>query len=369
MSVLPRNPNPDQVEPLPLESEMNGPTLASMGKNAREFQLGNLTLNGRVILAPMAGYTDTAFRRLARRYGAAMVVTEMVSSRALLHGSDKTEELMAFTEPERPVGVQLFGGDPAIMGEAAARVVTEVNPDIIDINFGCPVGKILKCDSGAAVLKEPQRAGWIVEAMVKATGGKVPITVKTRAGYDTMDNAVFELLDAVQSAGAAALAVHARTRNQMFEGKADWQVIKRLKEKAKIPIIGNGDVKTALDAYKLFIETGCDGIMIGRGSMGAPWIFAEINHFLETGKAMPRPSLKFRLGVAAEQLRVSIEVKGPRVGLMEMKKHLSHYIKGFEGAKEMRQKLLTSDDPDWVLKTLEEIHQSLPELDPVPLAV
>jgi nifR3 family TIM-barrel protein len=369
MSVLPRNPNPDQVEPSALDMEMNGPTLEQLGKPAREFRLGSLTLNGRVFLAPMAGYTDTAFRRLARRYGAAMVVTEMVSSRALIHGSEKTDELMAFTEPERPVGVQLFGGDPVIMGDAAAKVMEAVHPDIIDINFGCPVGKILKCDSGAAVLKEPQRAGWIVEAMVKATGGRVPITVKTRAGYDAKDNAVFELLEAVQSAGASALAVHARTRNQMFDGKADWEVIKKLKEKAKIPIIGNGDVKTALDAYKLFLETGCDGIMIGRGSMGAPWIFEEINHFLETGKPMPKPTLKFRLGVAVEQLRCSVEVKGPRIGLMEMKKHLTHYLKGFEGARDLRQKLLTSDDPDWVLKTLEEYQQSLPDRDAVPLAV
>ncbi len=348
---------------------MNGPSLEELGKNPHEFKMGSLTLNGRVFLAPMAGYTDTAFRRLARRHGAAMVVTEMVSSRALMHGSDKTHELMEFTEPERPVGVQLFGGDPGIMGEAAAKVAEEIKPDLIDINFGCPVGKILKCDSGAAVLKEPQRAGWIVEAMVKATGGKVPITVKTRAGYDAMDNSVFDLLDAVTSAGASALAVHARTRNQMFEGKANWEIIKRLKEKAKIPIIGNGDVRNALDAYKLFLETGCDGIMIGRGSMGAPWIFEEINHFLETGKPGRKPSLKFKLGVAAEQLRCSIEVKGERMGLMEMRKHLSHYIKGFEGAREMRQKLLTSDDADWVLKTLEEIQRAMTDQDPVPVAV
>ncbi len=337
--------------------------MSALGKGAREFKLGNVTLNGRVFLAPMAGYTDTAFRRLARRYGAAMVVTEMVSSRALIAGSDKTNDLMEFTEPERPVGVQLFGGDPSIMGEAAARVAEEVKPDVIDINFGCPVGKILKCDAGASVLKEPQRAGWIVEAMVKATEGKVPITVKTRAGYDTMDNAVFELLQAVEEAGASALAIHARTRNQMFEGKANWEVITRLKEKAKIPIIGNGDVKSAEDAYRLFKETNCDGIMIGRGSMGAPWIFEEINHYLETGKPMKTPSLKFRIGVALEQLKCSIEVKGSRLGLLEMRKHLTHYLKGFEGARDMRQKLLTSDDADWVVKALAEIHEQLSEED------
>jgi nifR3 family TIM-barrel protein len=249
------------------------------------------------------------------------------------------------------------------MGEAAEKVAREVKPDLIDINFGCPVGKILKCDAGSAILKEPQRAGWIVEAMVKATGGKIPITVKTRAGYDTMDNAVFEVLDAVQQAGASALAIHARTRNQMFEGKANWEVIARLKQKAKIPIIGNGDVKSAHDAYRLFQETNCDGIMIGRGSMGAPWIFEEINHYLETGQPMSPPSLKFRLGIALEQLKCSVEVKGARLGMLEMRKHLTHYLKGFEGARDMRQKLLTSDDADWVMKTLEEIHANLPEVD------
>ena len=363
MSVLPKNNLDDQPSPAPAP-ELSDSPWNLLGKSAREFNLGKLKLDGRVFLAPMAGYTDTAFRRLARRHGAAMVVTEMVSSRALMHGGDKSGALMEFTEPERPVGVQLFGGDPAIMGEAAKKVMDEVHPDVIDINFGCPVGKVLKCDAGASVLKEPQRAGWIVEAMVKATEGRVPITVKTRAGFDAMDNAVFELLDAVESAGASALAIHARTRNQMFEGKANWDIITQLKLKAKIPIIGNGDVKCAEDAYNLFKQTNCDGIMIGRGSMGSPWIFEEINHYLETGKPMKAPSLKFRVGVALEQLRCSIEVKGERMGLLEMRKHLTRYLKGFEGAKEMRQTLLTSNDTQWVLKTLAEIHDSLPAEDP-----
>jgi len=366
MSVLPKdNQSPDTPRDNPQAPELSEAPLKALGKEARELKLGSLTLNGRVFLAPMAGYTDTAFRRLARRHGAAMVVTEMVSSRALFGtGVEKSRELMEFTEPERPVGVQLFGGDPQIMGDAAKKVMDEVHPDVIDINFGCPVGKILKCDAGAAVLKEPQRAGWIVDAMVKATEGKVPITVKTRAGYDAMDNAVFELLEAVENAGASALAIHARTRNQMFEGKANWDIITQVKQKARIPVIGNGDVKSAEDAYHLFKQTNCDGIMIGRGSMGSPWIFEEINHYLETGKPMRTPSLKFRIGVALEQLKCSIEVKGERLGLLEMRKHLSHYLKGFEGAKDMRQKLLTTDDAEWVVRTLGEIHQSLPEEDP-----
>lgn len=367
MSVLPKDNLSPDAPALNAAPELSEASLEALGKCAREFKLGNLTLDGRVFLAPMAGYTDTAFRRLARRYGAAMVVTEMVSSRALIADSKKTCKLMEFTEAERPIGVQLFGGDPDIMGEAAAKVAMEVNPDVIDVNFGCPVGKILKSDSGAALLKEPKRAGRIVEAMVKATGGRIPITVKTRTGYGTMDEAVFEVLEAVQSAGASALAVHARTRNQMYEGKANWDVIARLKEKAKIPIIGNGDVKSAGDAFRLFSETHCDGIMIGRGSLGTPWIFEEINHYLETGKPMKAPGLKFRMGVALEQLKCSLEVKGPRMGLFEMRKHLKQYLKGFEGAHELRHNLLTSNDADWVVKSLTEIQAALPEEDMVPV--
>jgi nifR3 family TIM-barrel protein len=360
MSVLPKE-NPNSIDTPTVAAPAMPAEGKPLGQGARELKVGNLTLNGRVFLAPMAGYTDTAFRRLARRYGAAMVITEMVSSRALLAGGDKSDELMEFTEPERPVGVQLFGGDPGIMGEAAVEVIKRVQPDVIDINFGCPVGKILKCDAGAAVLKEPQRAGWIVKAMMDATGGKVPITVKTRAGFDAMDNSVFELLQAVEEAGASALAIHARTRNQMFEGKANWEVIAKLKRVARIPIIGNGDVKCAADAWKLFQETNCDGIMIGRASMGSPWIFEEINHYLETGEPMKPFSLKARFGIALEQLKCSIEVKGQRLGLLEMRKHLTHYFKGFEGARDMRQKLLTSDDTDWVVKTLQDIYDNLAE--------
>jgi tRNA-dihydrouridine synthase B len=362
MSVLPKN-DLDKPRPSAPAPELADAPWNLLGKPAREFTLGPLKLNGRVFLAPMAGYTDTAFRRLARRYGAAMVVTEMVSARGLIAGNNKSNILMEFTESERPVSVQLFGGEPAIMGEAARRVMNEVHPDVIDVNFGCPVGKVLRGDAGSSLLKEPQRAGWIVEAMVKATEGKVPITVKTRAGFDAKDNAVFELLEAVESAGAAALAIHARTRSQMFEGKADWEIITRIKQKAGIPIIGNGDVRRAEDAYHLFRQTNCDGIMIGRGSIGAPWIFEEINHYLETGKPMRPPSLKSRAGMALEQLQCSIEVKGEHMGLLEMRKHLTHYFRGFVGAKEMRQSLLTSNDSDFVLKTLADIHASLPAED------
>lgn len=319
------------------------------------MDLGPVALKGRVWLAPMAGYTDLPFRRLARRFGSAMVVTEMVSARALLAEKEKSYQLMAFEEEERPVSIQLFGGDPDIVAEAALDVVDHLHPDLLDVNFGCPVGKILKSDSGAALLKEPARAGRIVKRMIEATGGRVPVTVKTRAGFEAADGAVFELLESVQEAGAVALAMHARTREQMYTGKADWSLIRKVKEKARIPIIGNGDVKSAEDAARMFMETGCDGILVGRAAIGKPWLFQEIQHFLATGETLPPKDLKFRLALAADHLETALALKGPRMGLLEMRKHLTHYIKGFEGAREMRQKLLTSEDPDWVMESLRRL--------------
>lgn len=315
-------------------------------------RLGPVALVGRVWLAPMAGYTDLPFRRLARRFGSAMVVTEMISARALLVEKEKSYKLMEFDEEERPVSIQLFGGDPDIMAEAALDVVDHLHPDLLDVNFGCPVGKILKSDSGAALLKEPARAGRIVKCMIEAIGGRVPVTVKTRAGFEAADGAVFELLESVQEAGAVALALHARTREQMYTGKADWSLIRRVKEKARIPIIGNGDVKSAEDAARMFMETGCDGVLVGRGAIGRPWLFEEIQHFLATGQVLPPKDLAFRLRLAADHLKASLALKGPKMGLWEMRKHLTHYIKGFEGARDMRQKLLTSEDASWVMETL-----------------
>lgn len=322
------------------------------------LRLGSVQLRGRVWLAPMAGYTDLPFRRIARRFGSAMVVSEMVSARALLADRERSYRLMAFEEDERPVSIQLFGGDPDVMAEAALDVVEKMRPDLLDVNFGCPVGKILKSDSGAALLKEPSRAGRIVKRMREAVGDRVPITVKTRAGFAAGDQAVFEVLSAVEEAGATALALHARTREQMYTGKADWDLIRRVKGKARIPVIGNGDVRSAYDAARMFQETGCDGILIGRATMGRPWIFEEIQAFLATGTLPPPKTISQRLGVAVEQLEASLTLKGEKLGLMEMRKHLTHYVKGFEGAREQRQKLLTSDDAPWVLGELRRLRDS-----------
>jgi nifR3 family TIM-barrel protein len=301
----------------------------------------------------MAGYTDRPFRRLARRFGAALVVTEMVSARGLLEDPEKSLKLMEFGEEERPVAVQLFGGDPSVLGEAAALTVKSVKPDLLDVNFGCPVAKVLKGSAGAALLKDPKRAGLIVRAMVGSSGG-VPVMVKTRAGFDDFDGSFHEVLQAVTEAGACAFTLHARTRRQMYQGRARWESIAEAKRASRIPVIGNGDVKTPADAGRMMRETGCDAVMVGRACAGAPWVFAAMNAYLETGK-VPHPlPLKERLGTALGHYEDALKTLGSRLGLLEMRKHLTHYIKGFDGARDLRQALLVTADPDRVRRRLIE---------------
>ncbi len=346
MSVLPHSSRRD-----PLPQHVPDPLFAPLGAGARECRIGDRLLAGRVFLAPMAGYTDRPFRRQARRFGAALIVTEMVSARGLLEDTKKSLKLMDFGEDERPVAVQLFGGDPGVMGEAAALTVKSVKPDFLDVNFGCPVSKVLKSASGAALLKDPARAGRIVRAMVQASG-KVPVLVKSRAGYDEFDSSVLELLQAVTEAGACAFTLHARTRRQMYAGMARWESIAEVKQAARIPVIGNGDVKTPADAGRMMRETACDAVMVGRGSTGAPWVFAAMNAYLETGEAPVPPSLKERLSTALAHYSDALDLLGPRAGLLEMRKHLAHYVKGFDGARELRQSLLVTADPDRVRERL-----------------
>ncbi len=349
MSVLPHASRKEVDLP-----SIPDPHFRPLGDFARECRLGNVLLPGRVFLAPMAGYTDRPFRRLARRFGAALVATEMVSARALLADKGKTLKLMDFGEEERPVSVQLFGGEPQIVGEAAAFVVKNVRPDLLDLNFGCPVAKILKSGSGSALLSDPRRAGDIVRCVVDAVAGKVPVTVKTRGGIESFDGAALEILKASEEAGAAAFALHARTRRQMYGGRADWDWIAQVKRVARIPVIGNGDVRNPQDAGRMMRETGCDAVMVGRACVGAPWIFRRMNVYLETGMELPPETLRFRLATALEHFQDAVLQKGPRTGVLEMKPHLTHYVKGFDGARELRQTLLLSNDVKKVIRTLEE---------------
>lgn len=348
MSVLPHSSR-KELHPVSVPD----PLFRPLGAAARECRIGGRVLSGRVFLAPMAGYTDRPYRRLARRFGAALVATEMVSARGLIEDPKKSLKLMEFGEDERPVVVQLFGADPAVMGEAAGMTVRLVKPDFLDVNFGCPVPKVLRSGSGAAMLKEPKRAGEIVGAMVRAASG-TPVLAKTRAGFDTFDTSPLEMLQAVTEAGAAALALHARTRRQMYQGAARWEAIAELKRVARIPIIGNGDVKTPPDAGRMIRETGCDAVMVGRATYGAPWVFTAMNRYLETGEDPGFPGLAERLRIALEHYRDALACLGPSLGLLEMRKHLTHYVKGFDGARDLRQALLLSADPAKVQERLEE---------------
>jgi tRNA-dihydrouridine synthase B len=356
MSVLSHASRKEPIPPF-----VPDPSFRPIGIKAREFQLEGLNLDGRVFLAPMAGYTDRVFRRLCRQSGAAMVTTEMVSARALLKDSRKTMRLMEFGEDGRPVAVQLFGGDPGVMGEAAAIVHRSVRPDSLDVNFGCPIGKILKSDSGAALLKNPRKAGEIVQAMVGAVQGRVPVTVKTRAGYDAFDGAALEVLKASEEAGAAAFTLHARTRRQMYGDQADWSAIAQAKRNARIPVVGNGDVRTPADAGRMMQETGCDAVMLGRAAVGAPWIFRMVNEYLETGKISLSPSLRSRLSTALVHYQDAVAREGPRQGLLGMRKHLAHYLKGFDGARDLRQAVLVTADPEMAMSTLRDYIARLPE--------
>lgn len=318
-------------------------------------KIGNLTLDSRVILAPMAGVTDRSFRTLCRRFGAAYVVTEMVSARALQFRDKKTARLMTLGEEERPTGIQLFGDDPAIMAQAAEKAM-KFNPQLIDINMGCPAPKIANNGSGSALMKDPEKCGRMVEAVKNACN--VPVTVKIRKGWDRDHVNFLEVAKICEQAGADAIALHARTRDQMYQPSADWNSIRELKQAVSVPVIGNGDVTDAQSACRMLEETGCDFLMVGRGAMGNPWIFQQINVYLtESCRILPGPGIAERLVVMVKHIRALCEEKGENVGMREARKHVAWYLHGLRGAAGFRRRageLSTLDDLD---KLVEEVYR------------
>ena len=300
------------------------------------LKIGNVELENRYILGPMAGVTDLPFRLLCREQGAGLLCMEMVSAKAIMYNNRNTEQLLTIHPDERPVSLQLFGSDPKIMSEMAKRI--EGRPfAILDINMGCPVPKVVKNGEGSALMKEPKLVYEIVSAVVKAIGK--PVTVKIRKGFDDEHVNAVEIARIIEEAGAAAVAVHGRTREQYYSGKADWDIIRQVKEAVSIPVIGNGDVTSPERAEELVRRTGCDGVMIARGAQGNPWIFSEMISYEETGVVPPRPGKEELKEMMLRHARLQLEYKGEYSGIREMRKHVAWYTKGIPGAARLREKI------------------------------
>ena len=301
-----------------------------------KLKIGNVTLENNLILAPMAGVTDLPFRLLCKEQGAALCCMEMVSAKGIYYKNKNTESLLTVDERERPVSLQLFGSDPAIMGAMAAKIEHR-NFDILDINMGCPVPKVVNNGDGSALMKNPVLAGRIIESMVKAI--KKPVTVKIRKGFDEDHVNAVEMAHVAEESGAAAIAVHGRTREQYYSGKADWDIIRQVKEAVSIPVIGNGDILDARDVIAMKEQTGCDGFMIGRGAQGNPWIFHQILHYFETGELIGKPPMEEMVETMLRHAKLQIEFKGDYLGIREMRKHAAWYTAGYKGASKLRGRI------------------------------
>lgn len=301
------------------------------------FSIGLVKIKNRVVLAPMAGVCNPAFRLIVKRFGAGLVCAEMVSDKAILYKNEKSLKMLYVDEEERPLSLQIFGGEKETLVEAAKFVDQNTNADIIDINMGCPVPKVIKCDAGAKWLLHPDKIYEAVAAVVDAV--KKPVTVKMRIGWDDKHIYAVENAQAVERAGAKAVAVHGRTRVQMYEGKANWDVIRKVKQAVNIPVIGNGDVKTPEDAKRMLETTGVDAVMIGRAALGNPWMIYRTVHYLETGELLPEPSPREKIKVCMEHFDRLIDLKGERVAAQEMRKHIAWYLKGLRGNARIREQI------------------------------
>ncbi len=310
-----------------------------------------------LLLAPMEDVSDPPFRALCKRYGADMMYTEFISADGLVHESDKSFQKLDIFDYERPIGIQYFGGQVDNMIHAA-HLVEAANPDVIDINFGCPVAKVACKMAGAGLLQDVPKMIELTAAVVKSTSK--PVTVKTRLGWDEKSINILDVAERLQDAGIQALTIHARTRKQMYKGEADWTWIAKVKDNPRmhIPIFGNGDVDTPQRALEYRNRYGADGIMIGRGAIGSPWIFGQIKHYFDTGELLPAPDISERVEAVRQHLRDSIAWKGVKLGVLEMRRHYSPYFQGFHGIKAFRTRLVSLSDPAELMAVLDEIEHT-----------
>jgi tRNA-dihydrouridine synthase B len=308
-----------------------------------------INISGKSVLAPMAGVADSGFRLIAKTEGASLVFTELVSSDGLVRNSFKSRHFLDFLHEERPIGIQIFGKDPEVIAGAIRRV-EEVEPDFIDINFGCPVKKVIKQGAGAALLKDLYQIQKIIKAAGSATSR--PVSGKIRSGWDSAHIVAVEVAKILEGEGASGVTIHARTQKMGFRGKADWKIIRQVKEAVSIPVIGNGDVFSPEDAKRMIEDTGCDLVMIGRGALGRPWIFRQVENYLNTGEKLADPSYIERIEICLKHYRLTLSLLGEERGVKEMRKHIGWYLKGMPGSNRIKQEIFFMTDPDRVEELL-----------------
>jgi len=324
------------------------------------LQIGDLKLENPVFLAPMAGITDLPFRRIVKNMGCGMVYSEMISAKGLVYDNKKSEKLLAISEGEKPIAMQVFGREEDILSQAV-KIIAEKGPDVIDFNLGCPAPKVVKSGYGSALMKEPKQVNKVVRAMTETVD--IPITVKIRTGWDRDNINAVEVAKAAEFAGAKAVAVHGRSREEFYSGQADWSIIQDVVNAVSIPVIGNGDIFTPDDAERILAETDCDGIMIGRAARGNPWIFKRVAHYLKTNELLPPPKPSEKIDMALIHLENLVDFKGEYIGIREMRKHAAWYIKGLRNCSHIKDELNTSESMAEMKKILIEYRKELNKSD------